>query len=426
NNVFFTRPSAGQWHHYAFVFDTTAPAAQQIVPYVDGQPVSYTKTASGTGAGAFAKSTLYMMSRGGQALFGRGTLDEVAIYNRALSATEIAEHDASQGLNRRPHAALTAAPNPAETSEQIQLDASGSSDPDGTITRYQWDLDGNGSFETDTGTTPTTSTSFAQAGQKTVTVRVLDNGFATDTETKTVTVNEPESPPPPPVSYSQQVLATPGLTHYWRFEENPGATSLADSVGSSVATTGGGTTLGLLGSLGSGAAGFDGIDDFARAPVDLSGTNQLTIEFWLRWNAFADDDALALELTENFNQNDGGFIVDPNAGQGSFGVGIGSPDTRNNVYFARPSAGQWHHYAFVLDPTAPAPQQITPYVDGKPVAYEKGASGVGTGPFANAPLYFMSRAGGALFGAGTLDEVAIYDRDLTAAQIAGHFAANTG
>ena len=64
-----------------------------------------------------------------------------------------------------------------------------------------------------------------------------------------------------------------------------------------------------------------------------------------------------------------------------------------------------------------------PYVDGVPVAYTKGASGTGGGNFANAALYFMSRAGGGLFGAGDLDEVAVYDRALTAATIASHRAA---
>ncbi|HKT84134.1 MAG TPA: LamG-like jellyroll fold domain-containing protein, partial [Solirubrobacterales bacterium] len=131
-----------------------------------------------------------------------------------------------------------------------------------------------------------------------------------------------------------------------------------------------------------------------------------------------------MELTENFNGNSGGVLVDPNAGQGNFGVGIGGPESRNNVYFTRPSAGQWHHYAFVLDSSAPASEQVIPYVDGKAIAYEKGASGTGAGPFAKAPLFFMSRAGGALFGAGTLDDVAIYGQSLSAAQIAAHFAAN--
>ena len=425
NNVFFPRPSAGTWHHYALVFDTTAPAAQQIKPYVDGQPVSFTKTAEGTGAGNFANSTLYLMSRAGAALYGQGGLDELAVYNRALSGAEIAEHDASDGLNRRPHAALTAAPDPAITGETISFNASGSSDPDGSIVKYQWDLDGNGTYETDTGTTATASITPAAAGPATVSVRVLDNNFATDSETKTVTVKDPDAPPPPPASYSAAVLGTPGLIHYWRLEEASGSTALADSVGGATATTGG-ATLGLPGSLGGGAAGFDGINDFAQAPVNLSATSQLTVEFWMRWNTFADNDSLAMELTENFNGNDGGLLVDPNAEQGDFGVGIGNPETRNNVYFARPSAGTWHHYAFVLNASAPAAEQITPYVDGKAVAFTKGASHTGTGPFANSTLYFMSRAGANLFGAGSLDDVALYSQPLSAAQIAAHFAANTG
>jgi hypothetical protein len=54
--------------------------------------VSYTKLNSGTGAGNFANSTLYFMSRNASSLFGKGNLDEVAIYNRALSAAEISAH----------------------------------------------------------------------------------------------------------------------------------------------------------------------------------------------------------------------------------------------------------------------------------------------------------------------------------------------
>jgi hypothetical protein len=54
--------------------------------------VSYTKLNSGTGAGAFANSTLFFMSRNASSLFGRGNLDEVALYNRALTAAEISAH----------------------------------------------------------------------------------------------------------------------------------------------------------------------------------------------------------------------------------------------------------------------------------------------------------------------------------------------
>ena len=36
-------------------------------------------------------------------------------------------------------------------------------------------------------------------------------------------------------------------------------------------------------------------------PLNLSGTGKLTIEFWLKWNHYANNDALAMEFTPNFN-----------------------------------------------------------------------------------------------------------------------------
>ncbi|MBN9622923.1 MAG: PKD domain-containing protein, partial [Actinobacteria bacterium] len=188
-------------------------------------------------------------------------------------------------------------------------------------------------------------------------------------------------------------------------------------------------TLGTAGAIGgepNTAASFDGTSGAARVPLDLSGTSQLTLEFWLNWSAYANNDALAFEFTPNFNNENGGFLVDPNAGElgGKFGVGIGREGSRNTAYFARPSAGTWHHYALVLNTEAPAAQQITPYVDGKPVPFEKPNSGTGAGNFAASNLYFMSRAASALFGKGSLDEVALYNRALSPAEIAAHYEAS--
>jgi len=425
NNVFFARPTAGAWHHYAFVLDTAAPAAQQITPYVDGKPVTYTKLDSGTGAGNFANSNLYFMSRAASGLFGAGDLDEVAVYDRALDAGTIDEHFNSETANKRPKPSFTA-PLTAKVGETVNYNASASTDPDGTIAKYEWDLDGNGSFETNTGTTPAASKVYTAGGSVVVGLRVTDNGGATATVTRTVTV-EGENPPEEEVfsNYSPTVLDTPGLAHYWRLDETSG-TSFADSVGTSTATASGGPTLGVAGGVphdSDKAARFDGVDDAASAPVNLSGKGAVTVEFWLKWNAYANDDRLAMELTNNFNEVPGGFLVDPNSPQlgGTFGVGIGSGASRNNVFFTRPSAGAWHHYVFVLDTTAPAAEEITPYVDGSPVAYTKADSGSGAPTFANANLYFMSRAASGLFGAGDLDEVALYERALSAATVAEHF-----
>jgi len=96
--------------------------------------------------------------------------------------------------NDPPDAALTVDPDPVEPGQSVTLDASESSDPDGSIVEYRWDLDGDGTVDTTTGS-PTTSTSFSQAGDHDVAVTVVDGEGATDAGTTTVTVraNRPPS-----------------------------------------------------------------------------------------------------------------------------------------------------------------------------------------------------------------------------------------
>jgi len=95
--------------------------------------------------------------------------------------------------NDPPEAALTANPDRAEPGQSVTLDASGSSDPDGSLVEYRWDLDGDGTVDTTTGS-PTTSTSFTQAGDHNVGVTVLDGDGATDTATTTVAVQANQAP----------------------------------------------------------------------------------------------------------------------------------------------------------------------------------------------------------------------------------------
>ena len=250
-------------------------------------------------------------------------------------------------------------------------------------------------------------------------LRVTDDDGATGTTTRAFSVKS--------ASYPNAVLATPGLKDYWRMEELSGPT-FADSKGSSPATASGWRGLRQPRGArrpGNAAGRFDGITGSAAANIDLSASTAVTVEFWLKWDAYADNDALAHGVHDNFNQNDGGFLVDPNSADGTFSVSIGRDTSRNTISFTRPSPNQWHHYVFVLDTTAPAANQITPYVDGQPVAYAKTQSGTGPRVFANSTLYFMSRGGASLFGAGALDEVAIYDGALSAATVAEHYADGT-
>src|SRR5439155_160505 len=74
-----------------------------------------------------------------------------------------------------PVPAFTASASSAFAGDQVDFDATASSDPDGTIDRYEWDLDGNGSFETDTGATPSASRTYLAPASVNVGLRVTDD-----------------------------------------------------------------------------------------------------------------------------------------------------------------------------------------------------------------------------------------------------------
>ncbi len=116
NSIFFQRPSAGVWHHYAIVIDTTAASGSEITPYVDGVPVSYQQEGAAGGQGNFANSTLYLMSRAGSSLFGTGTLDQLAIYNQAAERGDdlpaLLLHGVDQSRRRPPSPRRRTRPGP--------------------------------------------------------------------------------------------------------------------------------------------------------------------------------------------------------------------------------------------------------------------------------------------------------------------------
>ena len=99
-------------------------------------------------------------------------------------ATATDEPRSGHGPEPAPTASFTVTPNPAATGTAVTFNASASTDPDGTIAKYEWDLDGNGTYETSTGATPTTSKTYTSAATPTVGLRVTDNSGATATTTR--------------------------------------------------------------------------------------------------------------------------------------------------------------------------------------------------------------------------------------------------
>lgn len=88
--------------------------------------------------------------------------------------------------NTPPTAKATAAPPSGDAPLAVQFDGSGSSDADGTISKYDWDF-GDGAK----GTGAKASHDYAKPGTYTVTLTVTDNFNASGKATVTVTVKAP-------------------------------------------------------------------------------------------------------------------------------------------------------------------------------------------------------------------------------------------
>jgi hypothetical protein len=81
-----------EWHHLVGVFDNDANFMRT---YFDG---TICDTTAENNAPVDVDLPLYIASRGGGSLFSRATIDEVAIYNRAISEDEVKQNFAAEGL----------------------------------------------------------------------------------------------------------------------------------------------------------------------------------------------------------------------------------------------------------------------------------------------------------------------------------------
>lgn len=114
------------------------------------------------------------------------------------------------------------------------------------------------------------------------------------------------------------------------------------------------------------ARSFNGTTDSGSVPLDLSFTPRAAVSFWLYWNAYASNNAVALELAVAANWlADSGFVVRPNdIGSAQFGARMGQAGVQSGFYFSRPSAAAWHHVLVAFDRALAASSEVSVYVDG--------------------------------------------------------------
>ena len=179
-------PAAGTWHHYAIVLDTSAPAAAADHALRRRPAGDLHEDRQRHGRRQLRQlDALLHVARRRRPVRRRRPRRGRALRPRAERRRRSPTTTSSYGTNRRPVAAFSATPEPgAVNGRPSPSTRSASSDPDGTIAKYEWDLDGNGTYETDSGTSPTTQRSYATVQNIDVGLRVTDNLFGTDTETQ--------------------------------------------------------------------------------------------------------------------------------------------------------------------------------------------------------------------------------------------------
>ena len=115
--------------------------------------------------------------------------------------------------SQTPTASFSITPTAPQTGQSVQFDASGSSDPDGTIAGYEWDLDGDGVYET---TGKSAARTYTDAGTITIRLRVTDSDGDKQTATGGLTVTAAagggSAPPPAAPPATPAAVVAPAVT----------------------------------------------------------------------------------------------------------------------------------------------------------------------------------------------------------------------
>jgi hypothetical protein len=225
----------------------------------------------------------------------------------------------------------------------------------------------------------------------------------------------------PYATYQAAVTADAPVTQY-RFDEAPGATTLTDSAGTRNATPTA-ITFGGAGPFGGASAGaFNGTSSVAALPSNpLAAAGDFTFEAWIKWSGGASYDQHVFDFGSSTSKY---MSLTPASSAAGHPLRFEIRTKSNNASFADAptlAAGAWHHLALVED-AAHATVRI--YVDGALVATDA--------PFNLNPTFIgattgnwlgRSQASTAPKFAGSLSNVAFYDKQLSGAQIQAHWNA---
>ncbi|MBC7205012.1 MAG: PEP-CTERM sorting domain-containing protein [Methyloversatilis sp.] len=231
-------------------------------------------------------------------------------------------------------------------------------------------------------------------------------------------------------AYASSVLAADPLA-YWQLDAIDGQLSGIDASGNGLDATplgGGSLVSGLFGGVAAGGG------NYLKAPSipSLTGSNAVSIEAWIRLDAPLGSIGESFAGIYDSSQDHYALYLDRGNGELRFKV------TTANGYAERPGAssyvvnkkqGEWIHVVGMLDPNDPAGASAKIYVDGVLRDRHTAARLASTLPAGQAAAIAADWNAGnpnRLYNAGGVDQLAIYDRALTEAEIRTHFELGSG
>ena len=186
---------------YTFTLSNQAPTARIGLPArpVTGTPVTFDGTGSADPDGTVTKYQWDLNGNGTYESSGARpawTYSTAGVYTihlkvtdalGAVSAVATAQVTVAAAGDTPPTAVLSLPTTGLVHGTPIRLSAAGTTDPDGTVTRYDWDVDGDGTVDATTSVNYLDWT-YALPGAYAVTLTVTDNGYAQATASRVLAI----------------------------------------------------------------------------------------------------------------------------------------------------------------------------------------------------------------------------------------------
>jgi hypothetical protein len=225
----------------------------------------------------------------------------------------------------------------------------------------------------------------------------------------------------PSIQYCGVGGITTGLIHHWTLDEDPSGGSFSDSVGSATATINSGTVVGTTGQVGNAIllTTDDDISATAASTSALQGATQLTVTMWAKKTTGA-----SLVNIGNATGANGGVNVSL-WDDGNFYCTFSDSAWIEGFYAL--SDTNWHHLACVYDGTQTGnTNRLKGYVDGSPITFDGYNGTVPAALTSAAQTFYIGPTTCCSWSNGTIDDIRIYDRPLSAQEISDLHADTSG